>query len=69
MKMNGRVEVQIHTFSTLATKGGERSASHLGHFTPGEKGPPYQSDRTLGGFQNQSTDTMEMRKSSYPCWK
>jgi hypothetical protein len=38
MKTYARVGVQIQVFSTLALNGGECSASHLGRFTPGERG-------------------------------
>lgn len=64
MNMNGRVEVKFHIFSTFKINGDEKPASHLGRFTPA-----YTSDGTLGRFQSQSTDTMEMRKSSYPFWE
>jgi hypothetical protein len=39
MKMYRRVEVQLHAFLTSALDGGERSASRLGRFNPGESAP------------------------------
>jgi hypothetical protein len=36
MKTHGKMEVKFHTFLTLALEGGEWSASHSSHFTPGE---------------------------------
>jgi len=33
------VDVQLHTFLTLALDGGEWSVSHPSHFTPGERAP------------------------------
>jgi hypothetical protein len=39
MKAHWEVEVLLHSLLTLALDGGERSASHSGHFIPGEKAP------------------------------
>jgi hypothetical protein len=39
MKAYWGVEVQIHIFLTSALAGGEWSASHPCHFTPGERAP------------------------------
>jgi hypothetical protein len=39
MKAYGRVNVQIHIFSTSALVGGKWSASRPGIFTPGERAP------------------------------
>jgi len=46
------VEVQIHTFLTLALAGGEWSASCSGGLTSGKRTPPYPLDRWLGGPQS-----------------
>jgi hypothetical protein len=35
MKATGKVEVQLHSFLTLAVDGGEWPASHFGHFAAG----------------------------------
>jgi hypothetical protein len=37
MKTYGGVDVWIHVFLTSALDGGERSSSHPGHITPGER--------------------------------
>jgi hypothetical protein len=39
MKMYWGVEIQHHTFLTIALEGGEWSASCPGHFTPRERAP------------------------------
>jgi len=49
--MYGGVDIQLHTFLTLALDGGEWSASHPSHFTPWIKTPLY---RRLGGPQSWS---------------
>jgi hypothetical protein len=39
MNMYGGVEVQLHTFLTVALDRDECSATKSGHFTPAEKAP------------------------------
>jgi hypothetical protein len=62
----GEVEVQLHTFLTLAYDGGEWSASCPGHFTPRERVP---GTRWIGGWEGPraSLDMVVMRKIPSPC--
>jgi hypothetical protein len=46
MKAYGGEDVQFHIFLTSALVGGEGSASHPGHFTPGLRAP---GARLIGG--------------------
>jgi len=63
----GGVEVQLHTFFTLALDGGEQSASCLDHFIPGKKRPWYTPDRKLG--PRGGLDTVTKRENPFPCQK
>jgi hypothetical protein len=47
------VEVQLHSFLTLALEAGEWPDSRPGHFAPGKE-PRYPFNRRLGGLQSRS---------------
>jgi hypothetical protein len=57
----GGVDVWIHIFLTLALAGGEWSASHPGHFTPGERA---LGTHWIGGWMDPRAclDDVEKRK-------
>jgi hypothetical protein len=61
MKAYEGVDVYTHVFLTSAPVGGERSASHPGHFTPGEKAPQYPLNRRLCGTQSWSGRDQEVK--------
>jgi hypothetical protein len=62
MKTYWEVEVQLHSFLTLAQDGGERSASCSGRFTTGES-PRHPIYRRLGGPQSRSRRGCEEKNS------
>jgi hypothetical protein len=66
MKAYEEVDVYIHIFLTSALVGGEWSASHPGHFTPGERAPV---TLCIGGWvgPRAGLDDMEKRKF-FPYW-
>jgi hypothetical protein len=47
MKAYGGVDVQTHVFLTKVLVGGERSASRISRFTPGERAP---GTHLIGGW-------------------
>jgi hypothetical protein len=61
MKSYGGVDVYIHVFLTSALVGGEWSASHPGHFIPGERAP---GTHWKGGWVDSRAglDDVEKRK-------
>jgi hypothetical protein len=59
MKMYGGVDILIHVFFTLALAGGEWSASHLCHFTPGNRPP---GTHWVGGWVNIRVGLDDMEK-------
>jgi hypothetical protein len=60
--MYGEVEVQLHTFSTLAQDGCECSASCPDFFTSQGKIPQYAFYRVLGRLHSQSRCGGEEKK-------
>jgi len=56
------VEVQFHSFLTLALDVAEWSTSHPGHLTLDKK-PQYPLKRRLGGFQSESGQFREGKKN------
>jgi len=57
----------MHAFLTLALNGGERSASHHGHYTPREKAT---GTHWTGGWvgPRASLEAVVKRKILSPCW-
>jgi len=56
----GRVEVQLHALLILALVGGKWSASHPGHFNPGEGTP---DTHWIGGWVgSRASPDVEVRR-------
>jgi hypothetical protein len=66
IKMHGGVEAKLHTFLTWVLDGSEWSASHLSHFTTGERAP---STHWIGGWVGPrgGVDALMKRKILCPC--
>jgi hypothetical protein len=56
MKMDGGVQVQLHTFLSSSPKGGKWSASHPSHFTPQKKVP---ANHCLGAWVSPFADSVQ----------
>ena len=65
MKVQGKVEVYLHSFLTLVLDGGEWSMSHLGRLTPWKESRCQSIWRLGGGQRRYGCSGGE--KISYPC--
>jgi hypothetical protein len=64
MKANMGVEVQPHSFLTMALDGGEWSASQPGHFTPSKE--PLVATEQEAEWAPEPVWTLQRSKISYP---